>query len=194
MNDVMVDLETMDNLPSAGIVSIGAVQCNLTTGEVGSTYYRVVDLAGQQEKGLTISTSTMYWWMGQSDGARQALLVPGKITLEAMCTSFSKWLTSFEHNGSPISPERLRLWGNGASFDNAILRHAFAKCGQEFPIPFWQDRDMRTIVGFYPPQLAAVWKRNNLRKGHAHNAMDDAKYQVEYCANILQELGVKELY
>ena len=33
MKDIMVDLETMDNVPSAAIVAIGAVQCDLTTGE-----------------------------------------------------------------------------------------------------------------------------------------------------------------
>lgn len=32
MKDIMVDLETMDNVPTAAIVAIGAVQCDLTTG------------------------------------------------------------------------------------------------------------------------------------------------------------------
>ena len=53
---------------------------------------------------------------------------------------------------------------------------------------------MRTIVGFYPPQLQQKWKRENPRKGTYHNALDDAKYQVAYCSHILQELGVEELY
>lgn len=188
MNDIMIDLETMDNIGSSAIVSIGAVQCDLTTGKIGEEYYRTVDLTGQQEKGLTFDAQTIYWWLGQSRGATEALLVPGKILLEDMCVSFKKWIEALEY------PKHKRLWGNGASFDNAIIRTAYKRCEIEFPIPFWQDRDMRTIVGFYPKQLQETWRWSNLRKGTHHNALDDAKYQVEYCSHILQELGVKELY
>ena len=186
--DIMLDLETMDNSASAAIVSIGAVACDLVSGEITSTYYRVVDLEGQADLGLTIGTQTLYWWMQQSDGARYALTVPDKLLLTTMLKSFNKWLSSIAH------PEVLRLWGNGASFDNAIIRHAFKRANIDFDIAFWNDRDMRTIVGFYPPQLQAEWRRKNMRKGTHHNALDDAKYQVKYCSNILQELGVKELY
>lgn len=188
MNDIMVDLETMDNIGSSAIVSIGAVQCDLITGETGEEYYRVVNLEGQAEYGRTIDHQTLYWWLGQSKGARDGILAPGKILLTDMCASLQKWLY---HIGFP---KQKRLWGNGASFDNAILRSAFKACDTEFPIPFWQDRDMRTIVGFYPKQLQEEWKWKNMRKGTYHNALDDAKYQVQYCSHILQELGVKELY
>jgi exodeoxyribonuclease VIII len=195
MNDIMVDLETMDNTPSAAIVSIGAVQCDLTTGELGDSFYRVVDLEGQLEMGMTVSTETIYWWMGQGDGARQALLTPGKISLPQMCISFRSWLSDIDPSG-----ERLRLWGNGASFDNAILRYAYAQVGTELHsdkgagIKFWNDRDMRTVVGFYPRQLQEKWRRTTLRRGDHHNALDDAKHQVRYCSDILKDLGVKELY
>lgn len=188
MNDIMVDLETMDNIGSAAIVSIGAVQCDLITGQTGEEFYRIVELDGQADLGLTMDAQTIYWWLGQSRGATEALLAPGKILLEDMCNSFKKWVEYLEH------PKIKRLWGNGASFDNAILRNAFKRVDIEFPIPFWQDRDMRTIVGFYPKQMQEEWRWKNLRKGTHHNALDDAKYQVSYCSYILQELGVKELY
>lgn len=189
MNDIMVDLETLGNTSNTIIVSIGAVQSNLITGEIGDTFYRVIDLERQQRKGRTIDISTMVWWTNQSEGARAALLETNRITLQRMCISFNRWLYSIG------SPELMRLWGNGASFDNAILRDAFYHMiGKDLPIPFWNDRDMRTIVGFYPTQLQKEWKLNNLRKGTYHNALDDAKYQIKYCSHILQELGVEQLY
>jgi hypothetical protein len=188
MNDIMFDLETMDNIGSSAIVSIGAVQCNLITGEFGDEYYRVVDLNGQESVGRTIDVQTMYWWLGQSDSARAALLIPGKILLEEMCASFKAWIEHLQN------PKTKRIWGNGASFDNAIIRSAFKSVGEEFPIPYWQDRDMRTIVGFYPKSMQEDWRWRNVRKGTHHNALDDAKYQVKYCSHILQELGVEELY
>ena len=69
----MVDLETMDNVATSAIVSIGAVECDLITGETGAEYYRVINLEGQQELGFSINAETIYWWMNQSDAARQAL-------------------------------------------------------------------------------------------------------------------------
>lgn len=184
--DIMVDLETMDNVASAAIVSIGAVECDLVTGEIGNTYYRVVDLRDQ--KG-TINSETLYWWMGQSDGARNALLSENKEIITEMCQSFYQWVGYLE-----APNEQLRLWGNGASFDNSILRQTFRFYDEPFPTEFWNDRDMRTIVGFYPTQLHWAWKNKNLRTGTFHNALDDAKYQVKFCSHILNELGVKELY
>jgi exodeoxyribonuclease VIII len=112
-----------------------------------------------------------------------------------MCASFTKWLSSIDPSG-----DRLRLWGNGASFDNAILRQAYRNCNRSLHddkgpgVKFWNDRDMRTIVGFYPKQLQSDWRKNNFRRGAHHNALDDAKHQVRYCSDILKELGVKELY
>jgi len=191
MKDIMVDLETMDNVASAAIVSIGAVQCDLITGELGAEYYRVIDLNQQTEIGMSVNSETIYWWLAQSDLAREALLIRGKISLDAMCVSFTKWIQSIDPSG-----DKLRLWGNGASFDNAILRYAFRCCGYDMRklIRFWNDRDMRTIVGFYPRQLQEKWRRSNYRAGTAHNALDDAMYQVKYCSAILKDLGVKELY
>ena len=181
----MNDIKTMDNINSAAILSIGAVQCDLTTGKTGKEYYRVIDLKGQPELGLTLNAETIYWWLGQSRGATEALLVGGKILLTDMCISFNKWLQSLEGN-----TRKYRMWGNGASFDNAILRHAYRRCEIEFPIPFWNDRDMRTI----PKTMQETWRWNNLREGTHHNALDDAKHQVKYCSHILKELGVEELW
>lgn len=189
MKDIMVDLETMDNVPSAAIVAIGAVECDLTTGEIGSEYYRVVDLNNQTDIGMTINADTLYWWLGQSEEAREALLIRGKIPLPAMCSSFNKWIDSLK-----APNELIRMWGNGASFDNAIVRYAYRQVGEELPIKFWNDRDMRTIVGFFPRQMQMEWRRTHLRKGAHHNALHDAIHQVEYCSDILKELGVEELF
>lgn len=187
MYDIMVDLETMCNSPSAAICSIGAIECNLITGETGEEFYRVVDLNNQ--KNTSIDPNTIYWWLKQNKLAREALTIHNKISLFETCNTFSSWV------GYLKAPnDKIRLWGNGASFDNAILRYAFKQYKLEFPIEFWNDRDMRTIVGFYPEQLQNKWRQDNIRSGTHHNALADAKYQVKYCSNILTELGVEKLY
>jgi exodeoxyribonuclease VIII len=88
MNDIMVDLETMDNVASAAIVAIGAVQCDLTTGETGCEFYKVIDLDNQ--KG-TIGTDTAAWWAEQSEEAKNIFKVKDKINVRQMCDEFSTW-------------------------------------------------------------------------------------------------------
>ena len=185
----MIDIETMDNVATSTILSIGAVQCNIVTGETEKEFYAVVNLKGQLDAGCSINHETLYWWLEQSDGARSALTIPNKLLPMELCESFNRWVHYLEPNNDGI-----RMWSNGASFDIPILRHFYRQYGADFPTKFWNDRDMRTIVGFYPPQLQEKWKKENMRQGVFHNALDDAKHQVKYCSHILQELGVEELY
>ncbi len=139
--------------------------------------------------GFTINAKTLYWWLERSDEARAAICQENKTDIVTMCTDFKNWLLSIDDSG-----QKLRLWGNGASFDNAIVRHAFRQCGNHLPIEYWNDRDMRTILGFYPSTLQAQYRKDTLISGTHHNALDDSKYQVKYCTHILNELGVTELY
>jgi exodeoxyribonuclease VIII len=187
MNDIMVDLETMGKVADSAIASIGAVECNLITGETREEFYKVVDLNNQPN--LTINPNTLYWWLKRSDAARLGLVVEGRLSLKETCEALHRWVSYLD-----APNENIRLWGNGASFDNAILRYAFKQVDVNFPIEFWNDRDMRTIVGFYPNQLQDKWKHSNYREGTHHNALADAKHQIKYCSDILKELGVKELY
>ena len=127
MKDIMLDLETMSNKPDAAIVTIGIVQCDLTTGEIGDTFYRVIELKEQIEDGFDIDAGTLYWWLQQSEFARQSLCDPKRENYLEVCAKLLDWL---EHLNIP--PEHLRLWGNGASFDNAILRNMYKTLDAEF--------------------------------------------------------------
>lgn len=190
MNDIMVDLETMGRDVGAPIVSIGAVQCNLCTGEMGEEFYTVVSLESNVRNNLVIDPKTVYWWMGQGDKARHDLIDSNAEPLEVALSRFNAWL----HSLPPNNPQYLRLWGNGASFDNSFLRVSFKAVDQELAIPFWNDRDVRTLIGFIPREMFWEWKKTRPREGTYHNALADAKYQVEYCSYFLKELGVEKLY
>lgn len=85
------------------------------------------------------------------------------------------------------NPKYLKVWGNGATFDNVILRGAYERAGQVCPWQFWNDHDVRTIVtlgrvvGFDP-------KRDMPFDGVAHNALADARHQAKYVSAIWQKL------
>lgn len=76
MNHCMIDLETMGTSPGCAIASIGAVIFDPERPHDGSTapeFYAVVDLASCQSVGLTMDAGTVYWWLTQSQKAREAV-------------------------------------------------------------------------------------------------------------------------
>lgn len=143
---VMIDLETVDNVPTAAIVSIGAVDYN--TG-----------LA----LGLTSSQGALDWWAKQSAKARSVFQDPDMVTIHGALNAFGRFM--YRMNDP-------RVWGNGASFDNAILQVAYRLAGTPLPWQFWNDRGYRTAAARIPQ------KRWN--SGTLHNALDDAKSQAAH--------------
>ena len=84
-------------------------------------------------------------------------------------------------------PKSLRVWGNGATLDNVIIRATFERHVFYFPWQFWNDRDVRTIVEM--GRAAAFHPRYEiLFEGDLHNALADAKHQAKYVAAIWQRL------
>lgn len=167
MADVMVDLETMDNKPTSAITAIGAVVFDVKAG-LQSEFYVKVDLQSSIDAGLTVSGDTVNWWLTQNEQARTEMAKKG-IPLANALKLLAAWL-----------PAGTKLWGNGASFDNAILSHAYAKVGMEQPWKFWDDRCYRTVKGMYPSIKMD-------RQGTYHNALDDAKSQAEHFIKIFKE-------
>lgn len=186
MNDLMIDTETMGLGKRATIATIGAIFWNPTTGEMGPSFYRVINMETCNKS--EIESDALYWWLEQSDAARQALVIPGKVSITEALTSFSGFVNQFGN------AKTVRYWSNGANFDNALLEEAYNLYGLTCPFAYWNSRDVRTVLGFYPPNLFKDWKINNPRKGAHHNALDDAKYQAKYVSMVLKELGVENLW
>jgi hypothetical protein len=166
MKDVMIDLETMGNGPNAAIIAIGATEFD--TEGLGSEFYKVVELESSVRAGGVMDTSTVLWWMRQSDSARAEFNRPGE-HIGVVLAAFTAWL---------INTDRC-IWGNGASFDNVILRSAYGRLGQQAPWKYWNDRCFRTEKSLYP-QVPYV------KPAAAHNALADAKAQALH----LVKLGV----
>jgi len=190
MLDLMIDLETLGITPDSAILTVGIAQFDIHSGEIGNTLYRVIDLKTSLDYGFKINADTLYWWLEQSDDARRALVQEhNRESIEQAMMSIRSFIVGCNN------PQHLRLWGNGPTFDNAMIRYTYEKVMLEtFPIPFWKDRCVRTVKAFYPHNLWKKWQMENLRTGTFHNALDDAKYQVKYLCHILNALGVEEYY
>lgn len=164
MNDIMLDLETLDTRPTAAILSIGAVFFG--QAGLGEEFYRTITLDSCTEAGLSVSGDTFMWWMGQKGEARKALF-ENPVPLAQALAEFTEWVHT---KGKPGDT---RVWGNGADFDNAILRHAYTKLGEPAPWKYYNSRCYRTACEMLnaPPRT---------QDGVHHNALDDAKSQARH--------------
>lgn len=187
MKNVMLDLETMGSGSKAAIVSIGAVFFDPLTGDIGAEFYQVVSLNSSAHYG-ELDPSTVIWWMQQSEEARAVFKDESKTTLKAALESFSNWINEHCDLNDKDKPEAV-VWGNGATFDNVIMGNAYKATRLRQPWAFYNDRDVRTIVDL-GRQLRGVDPKKDLElEGTAHNALDDAKFQVRYVSEIYKSLS-----
>lgn len=180
---VMVDLETMGKNPNAPIVSIGAVVFDPATGKLGETFYKVIILESAISWGAEIDPSTVIWWLKQSSEARSAIVNDDAIKLDDALIMFTEFILENITGGC----KKAQVWGNGATFDNTILRSSFERTSLDCPWAYWNDRDVRTMVelgkaiGFNP-------KTSIPFEGDRHNALSDAQHQARYVSAIWQRL------
>lgn len=169
----MIDLETIDTGPAAGILSIGIVSFNPDTGELGPTLYRRLGLDQALQFG-TQSPSTMQWWSQQSEDAR----------IEAFTGVHDATVSAFE------VAEFLRgtagVWGNGATFDITITEHWLNATGVGVPYRYGLARDCRTVEEL--ARYRGILRKQFTRHGVHHNALDDAIYQAQYISAMWQGL------
>lgn len=180
---LMVDMETMGNSPDAPIVSIGAVFFDPSTGNTGAEFYRVVSLESSMSFGMKPDASTIQWWLKQSSEARSAILVDEAMGLLETLELLADFIAENAANGS----HTVQMWGNGCSFDNVILRRAYALTDTPFAVPFRNDRDVRTMVEL--GKSVGINPRYDIPfEGDMHNALSDARHQIKYVSAIWQRL------
>lgn len=174
--DVMVDLETAGNRPHAPITAIGAVSFDARAGLLGETFYAPVDLRTSAIGDAKIDPDTFLWWLEQSEPARRGITDGERLPISVALCNFTNWL---HEKCAPQSA--VRIWGNGAAFDNVILAETYRRAGLLKPWMFWNDRCFRTMKAMYPNIDMA-------RTGTHHNALDDAISQAEHLIHIRKTL------
>ncbi|MEB6631811.1 3'-5' exonuclease [Kluyvera cryocrescens] len=179
---LMVDLETMGNKSNAPIVSIGAVFFNPNTGNTGAEFYTAVSLESSMLLGGVTDAGTIIWWLKQSPEARSAIAIADTITLIDALELFSDFISENSDAGPDV-----QVWGNGASFDNVILRSSYDRANIECPWKFRNDRDVRTMTEL--GKAIGINPRYDIPfDGDMHNALSDARHQVKYVSAIWQKL------
>ncbi len=165
--NVMLDLETLGTAPGSVILSIGAVAFDEGASE--DTWEKLhlvpISVSSCRAAGLAIDEGTLAWWLRQEPAARKVLeeSLADCSSLRATLIAFKEWF-----------PQGARLWGNGANFDNVLLRCAFNAVGMEPPWLYFNDRCFRTMKGELPAVVAPQFE------GTKHNALADALHQTRW--------------
>ena len=174
---LMIDLETMGKNPDAPIISLGAIFFDPQTGEMGPEFSKTIDL---DTAGGVIDRDVIKWWLKQSREAQSAILTD-EIPLDDALLQLREFI---DENSCGFY---VRVWGNGANFDNVILRRSYERQGIPCPWRYCNDRDVRTIVEL-GNSIGFDVRMTIPFEGVPHNALDDARHQAKQVSAIWQKL------
>ena len=171
LTDVMIDLETLDVLPTATILTLGAVKFDPMGDDVNEPtmqkLYIKIDIDSCDKLGGTVSPATLEWWASQSKEAQDDAFDPNdRVSVEVALNQLYHFCWGAK-----------RVWSHGVGFDLIILENYFRKIGKAIPWQFWEMRDTRTLfdLGINPERATVT----------AHNALADA---------VDQALGVQRVF
>jgi hypothetical protein len=182
--ELMTDLETLaaDAAPNAVVLSIGAVlfdpaEENSFEDLHAEGFEIYLDPQQQLNCGIKVDWSTILWWQNQEAAARTTMF-----NEQLARSSLHVALTALNEYVKPGKPTH--IWGNGPSFDCAILHNLYKASGVPDPFKYYQQQCVRTIG------KAAGLKRVNW--GVQHNALDDAVSQAVYVQRCYKKLGLSK--
>lgn len=173
----MIDFETLSTMPNAAVLSLGAVAFTSDGLSDQREFYVNINADDCASRGLHISESTVQWWEKQSDEAKEALRAEPIMRLYDAISSFNAWVAEVKAE---------TLWGNGADFDNPILKSCFGVFELDPPFKPWAGRCYRTIKSI--PGMPKI----NRSLGVHHNALDDARNQALHLIEMNRIMRVLE--
>lgn len=189
---LMLDFETLSLKENAVLLSLGACVFDPATGEIGAQFYAAID--PRTQPGRDINPDTVLWWMKQDQAARDK--ITGAVKAADLLhtiddeTPDAEAEEIYKNAAHPIATvarsfllfvdtlgDDVECWTNGG-VDHTWMNSMFEYCGFKNPIPFWKQRDYRTLKALYPDIKAEDF-------GVAHNALDDAIKQAKHACALL---------
>lgn len=164
---LMIDLECLGKPADSAILSIAAVPFEMdgTTGEP----FEAFPIVDEQLKYRKIQWSTIQWWMEQEELARQS------ISSAHRSQTLKECLINLDTFCKTNLDEKFKVWANGASFDTAMMNHAFEQFNLPTPWSYKFQFDCRTMI-----YLSKISTRKYEPVGTKHNALNDCKWQITW--------------
>lgn len=179
--DAMLDLETMGTRPGDAVISVGVQLFDSKAGKLGPGFKVNLDIEEVIGAGFGATGSTIKFWINQNEAATKASLENPSALIQGLM-SVADLLTDNEGGVN----DAIKVWGNGAAFDNVLLREMYQRLNLREPWEFWNDRCFRTMKGELDPD-------KDLQPefvGEKHDALADATHQARWLINILAKRRV----
>lgn len=173
MKDVMIDIETLGNTKNSVICQIGACYFDRYTGEIGEKFKVNIDARSVIKSGATMDADTIYWWLNQSEEARQSILADPKIDIISALNSLNTFLINAKY-----------IWSH-ATFDFVAITETYKRLDIRPVFSYRSARDIRTLIDLAKIKI----DEGNKRDGTHHDGLDDAIYQVKYCVKAFNQLN-----
>lgn len=186
--NVMIDIETLSTYKNAAIIEIGAVEFNKYTGEIGETFDIIIKPSDWCRNDRHVNGETIQWWLKQSNEARERFTTKQTdvdyCTLEDALNKLNYFIIDCD---SVSDYKNVVVWGNGSSFDIAILEDAYNYFDIDLPWKFWSVNDVRTIVDLNPK----IKEKCKFESGIKHSAVSDCLHQIKYLTETINSLKIK---
>jgi len=179
---IVLDLETLSTKPNAAVISIGAVALDSEGNFLGEFHQAL----NPDQPGRDVDQTTVQWWESQSAEAQEASYkAKDTVTATVGMYMFSAWICCVG------VPEKVKMWGNGSSFDCTILSSLYDQSHElRHPKPWawWDDRDMRTLLDAFPAA-----KDVGEFVGVKHHALHDARHEAKQLAKALRLMAAAKV-
>lgn len=178
----MLDIETLGTEPAgAAIATVGLVA--FTRTEILDRGYWKLDLRwtpGRRDR------DTYDWWMKQDPLAMEEAF-RHRDEMRALPWDVCAAISEFA-----ATTNMKLIWAYPARFDVGHLRELYYAVGHTFPLEFWRERDMTTLMRTaydINPHLESRVKEIKAQNRAAHNALEDALTQAKIVQFLLESLN-----
>lgn len=182
---IIFDLETLDKVPSAIVLSLGVTSGNwddisfdglLEHGE--EHFFKAKEQQVKYER--TLSTDTVQWWAKQQEDAKRIFKAKNKKSISELPTLLWEYVkkNNLKKGGQVLT--------RGNHFDVPIINDIFQQFNMPECFPWWMIRDVRSIIDTiygtcngYPPNKSLFL--SEMREDHElvkHNALHDTIIDV----------------
>ena len=181
--DIICDLETLGTKTTSPIIQIAAIACDIASRTILDRFNVFIDVSKDSSE---IDVGTIKWWLDTNPDLLTDILSKGNKKEKIAIKEFTEWLEKVRFTYAQREKDKkceLLFWGNGILFDNCLIRAACERNGFEYPIKFWNDRDLRTLLMLASLKSGVSEKtikdRAVDKNLEAHDAMNDCENELK---------------
>lgn len=177
LNNIMIDIETLDTADTAVILSISCVEFCDKTGETGAQIDIHVDPQSCLDNGGTMHWETIAWWLVQPREAVDKIInQPARYHILTALVHLSAFINHYKDAGN----KEPFVWSNSPRFDLAKIVFYLNRFKMSLPWEYTKEMDVRSYTNRYPHIKQFVEF-----EGVKHNGIDDCKHQIKYLVQTL---------